>query len=278
MPIIAMTREMGSLGRDVAALVARSHGRKVVYHEIIDQLANKMRLRKSHVARLLEGRAGLWEKLAASETSLSIFTADETFRVLLEPSTGVVRGWGAVHLLAGIPHVIRVRVCAPFELRVERMMERLGSMDREAVERELTLSDEAHTAITRRHFRVNWRDPEHYEMVLSTERLTVEECAHEVESMMQLPRFQETAESVRTVENMALEWAIRSQLRRDPRTTGATVRLECFDGYVRVNGAVSTRGESQEVSEVVCAVPGVRSVDNQLLYNVAGASWLRARA
>jgi cytidylate kinase len=278
MPIIAMTREMGSLGRDVAAHVARARGRKVLYHEIIDQLANKMRLRKSHVARLLEGRAGLWEKLAASETSLSIFTADETFRVLLDPSTGVIRGWGAVHLLAGIPHVIRVRVCAPFELRLERMMERLGTMDREAVERELMLSEEAHTAITRRHFRLNWREPEHYDMVLSTERLTVEECAGEIERTMQLPRFQETEESVRMVENRALEWSIRANLRHDPRTAGANVTLECIDGYVRVSGAVPTRAQSHEVSEVVSAVAGVRSVDNQLLHNVAGASLLRARA
>jgi cytidylate kinase len=278
MPIVAMTREMGSLGRDVAAQVARRRGRKVVYHEIIDQLANKMRLRKSHVARLLEGRAGLLEKLAASETSLSIFTADETFRVLLDESTGVIRGWGAVHLLEGIPHVIRVRVCAPFELRVERMMERLGTMDREAVERELELSDEAHTAIARRHFRRDWRDPENFDLVLSTERLTAEECALEIERMMELPRFQRTEESLRTVRNHALEWAVRAQLRRDPRTANATLCLDCIDGYVRVKGAVSTRATAQEVSEVVASVPGVRSVDNQLLHSVAGVSWLRARA
>ena len=278
MTIIAMTREMGSLGRDVAAHVARRHGRKVVYHEIIDQLANKMRLRKSHVARLLEGRAGLMEKLAASETSLSIFTADETFRVLLDESTGVIRGWGAVHLLEAIPHVIRVRVCAPFELRVERMMERLGTMDREAVERELEMSDEAHTAITRRHFRRDWRDPEHYDLVLSTERLTAEECAGEIERMMELPRFQRTGESLRAVRNRALEWSVRAQLRRDPRTANASIALDCIDGYVRVKGAVSTRAIAQEVSEVVASVPGVSSVDNQLLHSVAGVSWLRARA
>ena len=83
---------------------------------------------------------------------------------------------------------------------------------------------------------------------------------------------------MRAVHNRALEWSIRAELRRDPRTTGASVRLECIDGYVRVNGAVATRAESHEVSEVVSAVAGVKSVDNQLLYNVAGASWLRARA
>jgi cytidylate kinase len=276
MTIVAMTREMGSLGRDVAALIAQRRRRKVVYHEIIDQLANKMRLRKSHVARLLEGRAGLWEKLQASETSLSIFTADETFRMLLSESTGVLRGWGAVHLLRDIPHVIRVRVCAPLEMRVERMMERLGTMDREAVQRELEYSDEAHTAIVRRHFRIDWRDPEHYDIVLSTARLTPDECADELERMMELPRFQPTAESVRTVENRALEWSVRAQLRRDPRTANLRVRLECIDGFVRISGAVPTRNGAQEVSEVVAATPGVRSVDNQLLYNVAAVSWRRA--
>jgi cytidylate kinase len=276
MPIVAMTREMGSLGRDVAALIAQRRGRKVVYHEIIDQLANKMRLRKSHVARLLEGRAGLWEKLQASETSLSIFTADETYRMLLDDTTGVLRGWGAVHLLTNIPHVMRVRVCAPMEMRVERMMERLGTMDREAVQRELVYSDEAHTAIARRHFRLDWRDPEHYDVVLSTARLTPDECADELERMMELPRFQPTADSIRTVRNRALEWAVRAQLRRDPRTAGVRLKLECIDGFVRITGAVANRNAAQEVSEVVAATPAVRTVDNQLLYNVAAASWRRA--
>ena len=54
MPLIAMTREMGSLGKDVAAGIAERLGKPVVHHEIIDNLASKMRLRKSHVIRFLE--------------------------------------------------------------------------------------------------------------------------------------------------------------------------------------------------------------------------------
>src|SRR5687768_6859142 len=131
MPMIAMTREMGSLGKDVAAGVAGRSNRKVVYHEIIEPIANKMRLRKSHVERFLEGRSGIWERLTTDRTSLSIFTADETFRFLRDDSTGVIRGWGAVHLLRNIPHVVRVRICAPLETRIQRMMERLGTDNRE---------------------------------------------------------------------------------------------------------------------------------------------------
>lgn len=59
MPLIAMTREMGLLGKDVAAALGARLGKPVVHHEIIDQLANKMRLRKSHVIRFLDGKANI---------------------------------------------------------------------------------------------------------------------------------------------------------------------------------------------------------------------------
>jgi len=72
-----------------------------------------------------------------------------------------IRGWGATHLFRSIPHVISVRVCAPAPVRLRRMMERLNSDDEEGVGRELRNSDEAHGAIVRRHFGVNWQDSEH---------------------------------------------------------------------------------------------------------------------
>ncbi len=264
MPLIAMTREMGSLGKDVAVGIAERTQRKVVYQEIIEPIANKMRLRKSHVERFLDGKSGLWERLTTDKTSLSIFTADETFRFLRDGSTGVIRGWGAVHLLKEVPHVIRVRICAPLDLRIERMMERLATDNREAVENEIEMSEEAHTAITRRHFGVNWRDSEHYDLVLSTERLSVEECVDEVECMMKTRRFQETPESMRLMENMALEWAVRSALRRDGRTAGMHVTIACNNGNVRLAGVVDTQRESAAAAEVALGVEGVRDVENEL--------------
>src|SRR5690242_3630771 len=117
MPLVAMTREMGSLGKDVAALLSQRLGKKLVHYEIIDHLANKMRLRKSHVIRFLEGKSGIWERLTTDKTSMSIYTADETFRLAEDSSIAVIRGWGAVHLLRDVSHVVCVRVCAPFETR-----------------------------------------------------------------------------------------------------------------------------------------------------------------
>ena len=275
MPLIAMTREMGSLGKDVAAQVAARRSRKVVYHEIIEPIANKMRLRKSHVERFLDGKSGIWERLTTDRTSLSIFTADETFRFLRDDSTAVIRGWGAVHLLKNVPHVIRVRICAPLETRVARMMQRLGTEDRETVEHEIQLSEEAHSAITKRHFGVNWRDPENYDLVLSTERLSVEECVEEVECMMRKKCFQETPESTRLVDNLSLEWAVRACLRRDPRTAQAQITVECDGGEARLLGVVDTAQQSATIAELAARVDGIRAVDNRLRSTQSAASRYR---
>ncbi len=275
MPLIAMTREMGSLGKDVAAGVAARHGKRVVYHEIIEPIANKMRLRKSHVERFLDGKSGIWERLTTDKTSLSIFTADETFRFLRDDSTGVIRGWGAVHLLKDVPHVIRVRVCAPLETRVERMMQRLNTDDRANVENEIQMSEEAHTAITKRHFGVNWRDPELYDLVLSTERMSVDECVDEIDGLMQRRCFQETPESTRMVENLSLEWSVRSALRRDERTSGTDFTVQVTDGVAKLTGVVDTQAQANAAADVARAVEGIRDVDNQLKAASAAASRFR---
>src|SRR5512145_712651 len=137
MPLIAITREMGSLGKDVADGLGAALGLPVIYHELIEPTADRMRVRKSHVKRLLDGEAGLFERLTADKTSLSIVSADEILASALQGRGAVIRGWGATHLLREVPHALCIRVCAPLGLRRRRMMERLGTEDAEAVSAEI---------------------------------------------------------------------------------------------------------------------------------------------
>jgi len=180
MPIVAITREMGSLGKDVAAGLGEALGLPVIYHEVIEHLADRMRLRKSHVVRLLDGTAGLLERLSADKTSLAIFSADEIMGLALQGKGAVIRGWGATQLLREVPHAVCVRVCSPFEVRKQRMLERLNTSDADKVGEEIRINDEAHAAIMRRHFDVHWSDAEHYDLSLNTQRVGVAECVDEV--------------------------------------------------------------------------------------------------
>ena len=264
MPLITMPREMGSLGKDVASAVAARIGKSVVHHEITEQLANKMRLRKSHVMRFLDGTAGIFEKLTTDQTSLSIFTADEVFRMVSEDNVAVIRGWGVTHLLGSVPHVIRVRVCAPFDLRVKHMMERLNTTDQALVEKEIRLSDEALTAITRRHYDIDWKDAEHYDLVLNTERVSVEDCVNEVMTLMNTPRFRETDESRQTLRDLGIVASVRAALRQDDRTKKLDVTISSNHNQITLSGMAGDAAESEQAAQIAAAVHGVSGVDNQL--------------
>ena len=264
MPLVAMTREMGSLGKDVAAALSARLGKPLVHHEIIDHLANKMRLRKSHVIRFLDGKANMWERLTTDKTSMAIYTADETLALAESDGVAVIRGWGSAHLLRPIRHVICVRVCAPMQVRVRRMMERLNTDDEEFITNEIKLSEEAHAAITRRHFGVNWQDSEQYDLVLNTERVSVEECTNEVMALVNEPQFRETPQSTQMLKNLALESHVRVALRADARTTTMQIAVEIEDGTVTLAGIVDRDIEPAHAAEVAAGVTGVKDVRNQL--------------
>jgi cytidylate kinase len=259
MPIITITREMGSLGKDVARELGAELRVPVVYHEVIDHLADRMRVRKSHVIRLLDGSAGLLERLTADKTSLSIFTADEIIGLAARGGGAVIRGWGATHLLREVPHAVCVRVCAPFDTRKHRMMERLNSDDDAQIGEEIRTNDEAHSAIMRRHFDLQWSDSEHYDLVLNTKRVTVEECVNEVLSLVRSPQFAETERSRSKLGDLALGASVRAALRRAPETREAQVAVSSESGKVILSGAGST-DEMLAFVEVASAVPGVRDV------------------
>jgi cytidylate kinase len=264
MAIVAMTREMGSLGKDVAAGLAQELGLPVVHHEIIDSLADKMRLRKSHVIRLLDGQAGILERLTADETSLSIFTEDELCSLAMRGKGAVIRGWGATHLLRRVPHVVRVRVCAPHALRHQRMLERLRTDDAAFVDEELRRSDEAQGAIMRRYFNVDWADSSHYDLVLNTERVTVAQCVEEILKLVRSAEFAESDASRRALADVALQSKTRAALRADPRTRPARIVVAVEAAVATLGGLVDDEDQLAAAGEVAASVAGISRVQNDL--------------
>ncbi|HYG53912.1 MAG TPA: cytidylate kinase-like family protein [Burkholderiales bacterium] len=262
MPLVAITREMGSLGKDVAQGLSEALNVPLVYHEVIDHLADRMRVRKSHVVRLLEGSAGLLERLTADKTSMAIFTADEIVN-MAQNGGAVIRGWGATHLLRDVPHAVCVRVCAPFEVRKRRMMERTSTAEDDKVADEIQKNDEAHTAIMRRNFQVQWTDAEHYDLVLNTERVSVKDCVDEILRLVRSPVFAETDESRQRLADLALAWHVRAALRLSERTRGLRVLVNAVKGRLVLEGLLENAEQRAAVSEVA-AQAGARDIDDRL--------------
>src|SRR5436190_18990436 len=101
------------------------------------------------------------------------------------------------------------------------MMERLNSSDDERIAEEIRINDEAHTAIMRRNFGVQWSDSEHYDVSFNTKRLSVDECVSEVLALVRSPQFSETERARQKLDDLALAARVRAALRRTPETRAA---------------------------------------------------------
>ena len=263
MPVITITYEMGSLAKEVALELAQSMNLAVMRHEVLEHVAEKMHVPTSLINRLRGGKAGLIERMTADQERFAVYTAEELFE-LANQGDVVVRGWGATCLLRPITHVVCVRVTRSMEKRVEWLMGKLETDDRDFARSEIHRSDAIHATRIHQRFGVTWGDPHLYDLVLNTDRVSVQSCAEQIKLLTTRPEFQETAASRAELANMTLEARIRAALKDHVATQNANITIESRGGQVTLRGIVLNTGERSETEKIATGVPGVDSVTNEL--------------
>lgn len=263
MPVIALTQGMGSLAQDVADQLATELGIATLQHEVAERVANKMHVSKSLINRLRAGKAGPIERLTADRESIAVYTSEEVLEAAAKGNV-VLRGWGATSLLRAVPHVPCIRIMRPFDKRVDWLMKELDTDDRELAENEIRRSDQSNATRMHEQFGVNWGDPVHFDMVLNTDRLSVDTCVHQIKTLLERPEFTETEASRALLQAMALHAHVRAALRAHEETRDVDVLIEGSGSVVVLRGIVVSTAERDAAEKVAAAVPGVAGVDSQL--------------
>jgi cytidylate kinase len=263
MPVIALTQEMGSLAKDVAERAAQIGGLAVLRNEVMQNVADRMQVPPSLVRRVREGKAGLVERLTTDRQQFTLYTEEEILHQA-ERGNVVLRGWGATCVLRSVPHVLRVRVTRPFDARVQWLMDDLGTDNRAQAEAEVRRSDSAHAARMHASYGVTWGDPLLYDLVLNTDRLSVESAAQAILQLAARPEFQETPESRATLAGLALAAKVRAALKANESTRHTDVQIEAREGRVVLTGIVVNEDERAEAERIARTVVGIDKVENRL--------------
>ena len=112
---------------------------------------------------------------------MAVYTAEEVLEAAARGNV-VLRGWGATCLLRPVPHVPCVRIMRPFDKRVQWLMEQLDTDDADVAEAEIRRSDQANAARMHEQFGVHWGDPVLFDLVLNTDRLSVDSCVQQIKA------------------------------------------------------------------------------------------------
>jgi len=267
MTVIAMTREIGSLGTDVAAGLASRLGLKIIHSEIVaNNIAERLGLEERAILRYVDGSASFFERWLINRKRLSRYASEEILG-LAQQGCVLIRGWGAATLLRDMPQVISVRVCAPMSFRVQVMMERLGVKDAEAVREEIERYDAAHLRAMRTSFDVEQEDPLYYHIVLNTERLSVDSCVKAVCQLAEDPKFQDQARARAVLSNKLLEAKINSALTEhiDLAQAPTGINVSAANGRVTLFGMTSSGGLRAKAEKLTRAIAGVSHIENCII-------------
>jgi cytidylate kinase len=263
MPVIALTQGMGSLAQDIAEQLADELKLSTLQHEVAERVAEKMHVSRSLINRLRGGKAGTLERLRADRQAMALYSAEEVLEAAAKGNV-VIRGWGATQLLRPVPHIPCIRVMRPFDKRVQWLMEQIDTDDKGVAEAEIRRSDEANASRMHDQFGVQWNEPVLFDMVLNTDRLSVDTCVQMIRTLLARPEFAETEASRTLLQGMALSARVRAALRAHPQTRGVDITIDSSEGQITLRGIVADDEEKAAALQVSSGVAEVKSVDDQL--------------
>jgi cytidylate kinase len=263
-PIIAMTREMGSLGTFIGLELARQLGHDFLREDLVRRAAREYRVLESRLVGAIEQPPRWLERFGPPRHRYRTYLEAAVLEAALRERVVLMGRWSTI-FLAGIRHAVRVRVCAPPSVRVRRVQERYRIEEDEAIRR-IAAYDEAVRSRMRQMFDLDWTDPLRYDLVINTEAMTVASGARQVLTLAAAPEFQATDESRAALADRALAARIRATLKASAATAEVEVEVavEAGRGAVRLAGVVASDEEREAALDVARRVPGVSDVSSDI--------------
>jgi cytidylate kinase len=265
--VIAMTREIGSRGTEVAAELANALGLKIIDSEIVkNQVAKRLGLEENTVRRYVEGSASLLERWQINKTKLSRYTTEEIL-ALGQQGNVLIRGWGAAALFQDLPQVISVRVCAPLAFRERVLMERLGVTDVDAVRLEIERYDAAYVRTMRDSFGSDRDDALLYHIVLNTARVPIDAGVKAVCELVKNPWFQDDESLRSALADKLLETRVNAALMDQISISMAPsgVKVSAVKGKVTLTSTTSSGKLHAAAEQIVRKIQGVTEIDNRII-------------
>lgn len=177
MPIITVSRQMCSLGDEVAEELSRKLGWELFTRDILlsrfsDAAANAY---ERHM--LSESAKYLLKPCRAGGTNLGVIT--ENLKRYLESGSAVLVGFGSQMIFSGRRDAVHVRIFAPKEVRLLRA-KRQYRVSGEEAENILDAADRKHKRFVSTVFGADLNDPSRYDLTLNTGSLSADECVSAV--------------------------------------------------------------------------------------------------
>lgn len=258
MTIVAISREMGSGGYEIGAAVAKALNFEYVNRQILLEAAHAHGVPEATLVDVVERRPSLWERFDAERRRYLIFL-EAAYYAFAERGNLVTASRSGPFFVRDVPHALKVRIMAPVEVRVRRVMAQ-DQLDQKAATAKVRAYDREMSGRIDYLFGVDWTRPENYDLVLNTQDDAWDYYTDLLVAAARHPWYRPTPASLQKVRDLSLAAQVRAAIAADPGTRRLNVEVAADAGRVVLTGIVFSPAVLDAAADVAKRVPGVVSV------------------
>lgn len=258
MSIITISHEAFGDGRQIAERVASILNYRCISREVLVKASERYGIAEAKLIEVLEERPHHWWAQFLESRGYYRIALQAALCELAQEGRIVYHGRAGREFLPGIRHVLNVFVDTPVRSRIRQVMARKGFTE-EAAKEFLEKSDRIRASRIRELFRIDWRDPTRYDMVISTAKTSVDTAAQTIAEVSQREEYRPTAESVQAMRDLTITTRVKAVLALS-RLNISNLEVESRGGEVYVGGVILVESVKDIVIDTIRKLPGVTRV------------------
>lgn len=266
MAIITISREMGSGGIPISHKAAEKLGYTLIDGDSIREVAANYGLTPEAVEKADEKPPAFVDKIDA-QTEIDFHRVELIILEFALKGNVIIYGRGGQDLLHGIDSVLRVRIIAPFEDRVERWAEREW-LDPELARVLVRKSDQQRAGFIKYYFDRDWEDPIHYDLLINTAKLTNDTAVKLItEGIKDKTLAENKSQGKQILQDRIIGKRVEIELLSRKVLDGLHryhFHLQVEKGQVHLSGHLHSEAQRQEVLAIVAGIEGVKGVTDSI--------------
>lgn len=259
MSVITISRGIKSGGEELAKCLAEKLGYEAISREVLSECSRKYNIMESDLLDELEETPGLWQKLT-KEHSRQLIYIKCTLIDMVKRDNVIYYGHAGQVLLAGLNNVLKLRLEAPLEVRIDAII-REFNMSHEEASAHIKNLDEQRRRWIKFLYDEDWHDPSLYDLSVNSHNMSLDTICDIVKVAVNSNEFRTTPESLQRLLNVSLACEVQAAIAADDKLWDQPITISANAGVVLLKGTAKKKDLRDLVVETAAQVKGVDKCD-----------------
>ena len=270
MAILTLARKYGSGGREIGQAIAEQLKYDYIdRRRILDAMRAEGRQWEERAKYFDENYPNLWERYDWSFRGFVALNQSHFLNYGLKDNS-VIMGRGGNFLFKGIPYVLRVRVVAPIEKRIEKVMDKEG-VNSENARWLIEKADHEMAGAIYLIYGRNWDSPAEYDMVFNTAVQPFGEIITSIKEALLEKEGLNTEKARRILQLRALAAKIKAEISTNPRFCLSVLDVDpkeegMIEKGLVLRGIIHNQEDIKQIEELAKKLAGGIPIECALQY------------